>query len=150
VDTSSLIDWLEETYPPENFPGIVQRVDDLIADGRFFLSEEVWKECQQADQETKRWCAGRKASIVVATDAAIAAEAANILARYQGLVNPRMNKGGADPFVIAVARIRAAMVVTGERGGSTARPKIPFVCDDNGIPHTNFLGVVRMEGWRLF
>ena len=38
--------------------------------------------------------------------------------------------GNADPFVIAVARVRKLSVVTGEkRRGNLARPKIPDVCD---------------------
>jgi hypothetical protein len=149
VDTSALIDWLEETYPPEHFPAMIQRVDALIADGRFLISEEVYKESQQSDQETKRWCVPRRDRIVVPTDTQAAAEAARILAAFPGLVNPRTNKGGADPFVIAVARLRGATVVTGERGGKPARPRIPFVCDQMGIPHTNFVGMVRIEGWRF-
>jgi hypothetical protein len=139
VDTSALIDWLEETYPPASFPGIVQRVDDLVDSGRFILSEEVWKESQRVDQETKLWCAARKDAIMVPTDAEIAAEAANVLQRYPKLVDPRTNKGGADPFVVAVARLRTATVVTGERGGSPARPKIPYVCDELSAMSLAFL-----------
>jgi hypothetical protein len=147
VDTSALIDWLERFYPPANFPTLLTRVDDLITEGRFFLSEEVWNECQQVDVATKQWCAPRKGSIAVGTDAAVAAEAAIITTQYHGLVNPATNKGGADPFVIAVARLHAATVVTGERGGTASKPKIPFVCGDLHIPCISFLEVIVRESW---
>jgi len=49
VDTSALIDGLERYYPEENFPGLWTKVDSLIKDGRFLISEEVWEELRQKD-----------------------------------------------------------------------------------------------------
>jgi hypothetical protein len=58
------------------------------------------------------------------------------------------NRNRADPFVIALARMRGATVVTGEGSDGTAnRPKIPFVCEQLGINCVRFLDVVTLEGW---
>jgi hypothetical protein len=54
----------------------------------------------------------------------------------------------ADPFVIAVAQLRSATVVTGEGSdGTTNRPKIPYVCDDLGVGCFRFLDVIKAENW---
>ena len=59
VDTSALIDGLERYYPEENFPGLWRKIDILIADGRFRISEEVWEELQQKDERAKEWAQPR-------------------------------------------------------------------------------------------
>lgn len=147
VDTSAIIDWLEVYYPPAHFPGLIDRVDELIDQGRFFISEEVWREAASTDQMAKQWCARRKDSIVVPTDSAVTAEAGRILERFPGLANPLSGKGSADPFVIAIARLRAATVVTSEGSSNAQRPKIPFVCKHLGIPCCPFIGVIQAERW---
>ena len=56
----------------------------------------------------------------------------------------------ADPFVIALASVRGATVVTGEGSdGTDSRPKIPYICEVMGLLCTRFLGVVQTEGWRF-
>lgn len=82
------------------------------------------------------------------SDAAVLAEAANIAARFPGLVDVQRNKGSADPFVIALARLRAATVVPGEKFGTATRPNTPDVCKALSIPRLTFLEIVRAEGWR--
>lgn len=49
----------------------------------------------------------------------------------------------ADPFVIGVAQIKGAIVVTGETGGSANQPKIPYVCNDVGLDCVGFLDIIR-------
>lgn len=122
-----------------------ERVDDLIGDGRLLISEEVWVESQVRDAPVRAWCTPRKDMIVVATDAAIAARVTDIVTEFHGWAVGQRNR--ADPFVVAVALQRSATVVTGERGGTIRRPKIPFVCDRRSVPHVEFLDVIRQEGW---
>jgi hypothetical protein len=56
----------------------------------------------------------------------------------------------ADAFVIAVARVRGAVVVTGEGpDGNENRPKIPFICQNLKIRCVRFLDIVRLEGWKF-
>jgi uncharacterized protein DUF4411 len=148
VDTSALLDGLERYYPEEAFPVVWQRVDGLVGEGRFLISEEVWEEVSAKDAIAKAWCEPRKEALVVPTDAAIAAEVQGILTAHERLVMNMKGRNRADPFVIAVARLRGATVVTGEGSDGTAeRPKIPYVCGQLNLPCFRFLDVIRAEGW---
>jgi len=148
VDTSALIDGLERYYPEEHFPGLWEKVDELVDDGRLIISEEVWEEAQTKDAVVQAWCEPRKDSIVIPTDTAVAQEVQRILATHQRLVMNLKGRNRADPFVIAVARIRGATVVTGEGSdGTENRPKIPYVCERLGIECVKFVDVIRLEGW---
>ena len=67
---------------------------------------------------------------------------------YEKLVKDLKNRNRADPFVIAVAQMCDATVVTEEAGpGSTDRPKIPGICASLGIDCFTFPDLIRAEGW---
>lgn len=148
VDTSALIDGLERYYPQEAFPALWERIDALVDDGRFFISEEVWEEVQLKDAIAKEWCEPRKDRLVVPTDADIASAVRTLLVSHERLVMNMKGRNRADPFVVAVAQLRDAVVVTGEGPDGTAnRPKIPYVCQQVGIHSLNLLDLIRNEGW---
>lgn len=148
IDTSALIDGLERYYPEQTFPGLWARVDDLINEERFLISEEVWEEIESKDAVVRAWCEPRKDSIVIATDSSIATEVQHILTAHDRLVMNLKNRNRADPFVIALAALRNGTVVTGEGSDGTAnRPKIPFVCQRLGISCIRFTDVPTLEGW---
>jgi hypothetical protein len=148
ADTSALIDGLERYYPEEHFPGLWERVDELVGEGRLIISEEVWEEAQSKDAVVKAWCEPRKDAIVVPTDATVVQEVQRVLTGHERLVMNLKGRNRADPFVIAVASIRGAVVVTGEGSdGTESRPKIPLVCAHLGIECIRFLDVIRLEGW---
>ncbi|MCL4448437.1 MAG: DUF4411 family protein [Actinobacteria bacterium] len=150
VDTSALIDGLERYYPEEHFPGLWERVDEVVAEGRLIISEEVWEEAQSKDAVVKAWCEPRKDAIIVPTDATVVQEVQRVLVGHKRLVMNLKGRNRADPFVIAVASIRGAVVVTGEGSdGTDSRPKIPFVCAHLDIECVRFLDVIRLEGWRF-
>ncbi|MGI8840280.1 MAG: DUF4411 family protein [Caulobacteraceae bacterium] len=58
-------------------------------------------------------------------------------------------KSGGDPFVIAQALVTHPYhtVITGELGGSANSPKIPFVCQAEGVPLINLLDLIDAEDW---
>lgn len=148
VDTSALIDGLERYYPEDHFPGLWERMDELVSEGRLIISEEVWEEAQSKDAVVKAWCEPRKNTIIVPTDATVAQEVQRVLTGHERLVMNLKGRNRADPFVIAVAKIRGAIVVTGEGSdGTDSRPKIPFVCNHLGIECIRLLDVIRLEGW---
>ena len=149
VDTSALIDGLERYYPANQFGGLWEAVDELIDDERFFFSEEVWEEIKKKDEVVKAWATPRKDRLAVATDPVIATEVQAILTRFKRLVMSGGRRNRADPFVIAVAKLRHATVVTGEvmDSGNDRRPKIPFVCRELQIPCIRFTELIGAEGW---
>ncbi len=71
----------------------------------------------------------------------------SILDIHERLVMSGRGRDRADPFVIAVGLLKSATVVTGEKGGTQNRPKIPFVCDDLGIPCFGLIDLIRQEDW---
>lgn len=151
VDTSALLDGLERYYPESMFPGLWERIDGLIGAGRFFISEEVWTEARVHDAATKAWCDTRgKDSLAVSTDAVVTREVTGILTQFPKLVANMKGRNRADAFVIAVARLRKATVVTGEGSdGTENRPKIPYICQQLGVPCIRFMDLIRAEGWQF-
>lgn len=148
-DTSALIDGIERFYPIANFPGLWERMDELISAGRLLVSEEAWNEAVSADAALKEWCnedgAGREACIAL-TDSAVAAVAGAIARQFPKWIT-QGRKNGADPFVIAVAEVRGCAVVSGETNGGPGKPKIPYVCGERNVEHVRFTDVVIREGW---
>jgi hypothetical protein len=134
LDTSALLDGLERYYPESAFPALWERVDDLIADGQLVASEEVVEEAGKKDALAKAWFEERDAALfVVPTDADIAGRVQAILMAHPRLVKEMKGRNRADAFVIAVAQVRGATVVTGEGAdGNDNRPKIPYICGQMG------------------
>jgi hypothetical protein len=151
VDTSALLDGLERYYFEVSFPGIWEKVDQLIADGRFFISEEVYDEAKKRTGVVRAWCDRDKSGkLIVPTDGAVTREVKAILADTPRLVMTLKGRNRADPFVIALAKVRGATAVTGEGDDGTEKhPKIPYVCAKRGVICTRFTALIRDEGWRL-
>jgi hypothetical protein len=151
VDTSALLDGLERYYPPEIFPALWDSVDELVDEGRFFVSEEVWEEACVHNAAAKAWLEGHgKDKISIPTDVAVAQDVQGILVDYPRLVANMKGRNRADAFVIAVARQHGAVVVTGEGSdGTDSRPKIPFICQRMSIQCVRLLQVIKAEGWKF-
>lgn len=148
-DTSALIDGIERFYPITNFPALWDRIDDLISEGRFHVSEEAWEEAVSVDSVLKEWCTDSTANrdrCIVPTDAAIGTVAGAIASQFPQWVR-QGTKNQADPFVIAVAEIQSWTVVSGETNGGPGKPKIPYVCSIRQVRHMRFTNVVVREGW---
>ena len=148
VDTSALIDGLERYYPEENFPMLWERIDTLVAERRFFISEEVLEELREKDEPASEWAEARLELLVIPTDSNIMRATRGVLTGHPLLVKNMKNRNRADPFVIGVASLYGATVVTGEGSdGSANRPKIPYVCDQIGVECIRFLELIQNEGW---
>lgn len=148
VDTSALIAAWQERYPPENFPRVWERFDDLIAAGRLVAPTEVLRETSKRSDELHGWLKQRGTMFRELADS-IQIEAANVLAVYPRLVGERKLRTSADPFVIALARVESLQIVTDEKPtGNPNRPNIPDVCVGMGMPQTiNLLQLIQAEGW---
>ena len=81
--------------------------------------------------------------MLVPPDEAIQKRVAEILGKYPRLVDTLKGRSQADPFVIATAMERDAVVVTGEIMGTATKPRIPFVCQAEGIRCITFLEMIR-------
>ena len=142
VDTSGWLDGWRRNYPPDVFPTLWGSIEVQITAGSIFSSEEVYVELAKKDDDLHKWIQARK-HMLVAPDEAIQKRVAALLAVYPRLVDTLKGRSQADPFVIATAIEAKAKVVTGEAFGTPDRPRIPLVCQVEGIACITFLQMIR-------
>ena len=136
-------------YPPDIFPTVWQRLEDLVIAGELIGTDEVLTELQRKDDDVYSW-ARDHSSMFIPVDQQAQVQVATILTTYPRLVDTRRNRSQADPFVIATALIHSCAVVTGERPtGNIEKPNIPDVCNALGIRCLDLLGVFREQGWQV-
>ena len=147
MDTSAIIDGWIRYYPPDVFPPLWDKLDELIRSGDLRATEEVLEELKKQDDAVHKWAAARD-EMFCPLDEPVQLAAAEVLKKHQRLVDNRMNRPKADPFVIALAKVNGCIVITGERAtGSLDRPNIPDVCNDLRIACSNMLGLFRDQRW---
>lgn len=117
----------------------------MVSVGTLFCSEEVLVELERQDDELTKW-AKSQASIFISMDAAIEAAVKRVVA-IPNVVKGVSTKHSADPFVVAVAMVRSATVVSNEGVGSPQNPKIPFICGKLGVKHLSLAQFVASQGW---
>ena len=142
IDTSALLDGWMRWYPPDVFPSVWQRFDQLIEAGSVVAPDEVLRELARRDDELHDWC-NQHPKLFVPLDEAIQYSTLEVLNQFPRMVDQRPGKNLADPFVVALAKVRQLTVVTGELGGTQDRPKIPFVCKHFGIRPINLMELFR-------
>lgn len=142
VDTSAWLDGWRRYYPRDVFPTLWEKVEALVAAGEIIASEEVHVEIAKKDDDLHAWMQARKA-MLVPPEEAIQLLVGEILGKYPRLVDTLKGRSQADPFVIATAIERRAVVVTGEVTGTVEKPRIPFVCNAVGIRCITFLDMIR-------
>jgi hypothetical protein len=148
IDTSSLTT-MRRVYPVDVFPGVWNKLDELADNGTLVSVDPVLRELEVQDDVVTAW-ARQHESAFVPLDDAIQEEATRILAAHPGLVDLKQRKGGADPFVIACARVNSCAVVTEEnKTHGSARVKIPNVCDTMNLKCLRLLEMLRLEGLKL-
>lgn len=111
-------------------------------------SLEVYFELQKKDDEVSEWAKERKDTLFHDIDETSQAAVVELMANYPKLVDTSTGKSGADPFVIALAKSPpTSTVVTQEAGGSAKSPKIPFVCQVEGLTCISVLEMIDNEDW---
>lgn len=124
-------------------------MDAAARKGEILVIDEVVLELKRKDDGLHSWVEARE-GMTVPIDEEVQHRLSEIMGKYPRLVDTRKNRSGCDPWVIALARVRALTVVTGEKStGSLVRPKIPDVCKDLNIPCIEIVDFFRKQGWRL-
>lgn len=150
LDTSALLDGWVRYYPPDVFGTVWTSLAQLGKAGTAIVTEEVVVELEKKADDVCKWT--KKELTVVPIDGPIQVEVGQILAVHPRLVDNRKNRSKADPFVIALAKIKGFTVVTGEKpSGNLEKPKIPDVCGalNPAVPYMNLLGLFRQQSWRV-
>jgi hypothetical protein len=148
IDTSSLIEGFRNLYPYEVFPTLWNDyLPGLVNSGDLRASEEVRVELKRRDDELLQWIVDYADDFFVEIDEDIQREVIEILSDHRELVHVGRGRSGADPFVIALAKLHGASVVTEEGGGSPKKPRIPDVCDALGIRCLKLIHLIQEQGW---
>lgn len=148
-DTSSLIHAWRRAYPPHRFAPVWNAFDALIDDGRMLASIEVFHELKKKDDDVYAWAKDRKEALFREIDDDVQSEVVRLMATYPRLVDTKTGKSGGDPFVLAQALAGAPplTIVSEEAGGSEKSPKIPYVCQQEGLRVINLLTLIEEEDW---
>jgi hypothetical protein len=139
-------------FYPSRFPSLWTGVADLIAAGRLVSVREVLNELNQylEDDFLKDWARNNRHIFVAPTNDELTFVAKIFsVQHFRTLISQKSILKGtpvADPFVIAVARVKRACVVTQEAKKPNAA-KIPNICEHFGIDYTNLEGFMKKEDW---
>lgn len=150
IDASALFDGWTRWYPMDVMPTLWERIDGLIQQGRLVAPEEVFLEIKRGNDSLIKWTKDRKV-MFLPPDQALDIGVQDIVNRFPMFLPERSPDGvWADPYVIALARSRGGIVVTGEKAAASnaKAPKIPNVCAALGVESMGFLELIRKEGWR--
>jgi len=148
-DTSSFVNPWAKWYPPNTFPTIWQRLDQLIQSNKIISSDEVFRETEKQADDLHEWLKQRQ-QIFIPLDEDIQIATIEIQQQFPKLVDYNKQRSQADPFVIATAIVYRKTLVTEEiPSQSVNKPKIPNVCQHFGLEYINFLELMKREQWRF-
>jgi len=145
LDSDAIINaWRD--YPIHNFPNIWEWVEKLGSNKIGGMSEVVFKELEKGGDECYDWFKERKPLFVHPNSEEIQNEVRRLVNNYNnfGIIT---GKNEGDPYVIALAKVKEADVVTNESPSNNMNgPKIPDVCRVEGIRILKFVQVITKEG----
>lgn len=145
LDTSALLDARVRYYPPDVFPKLWDKFEDIIEGGTIRASELVKKELERKDDEVLKWA--KSMDLFLDVDEEIQIEVSKILKQFPRLVAEGGQRSMGDPFVIALAKVKKCTVVTSEDIGTEKSPRIPYVCQELRVNCISILDLIRKEGW---
>jgi hypothetical protein len=117
-DTSAILDAWVRHYPPDVFPTIWERMDQVARAGQIFVIDEVVTELKRKDDGIYKWIEDRE-SMIVSVETDVQSCLVEIMASYPRLVDTKKNRSGCDPWVIALAQARGLCVVSAEKASGT-------------------------------
>lgn len=145
-DTSAWLQCWARSYPRDVFPALWARLEDMLDDGKIVCSDEVLRELSKQEDDLTVWLRTKSGSFLELSEE-IQDATNEILAAHPYIAKEFGRRSHADPFVIAVAKVRGCTVVTQEDRGSDAKPRIPLVCETFDIPCIDMITFIRQEGW---
>lgn len=162
IDTNVFLDiWCPpdtNIFSKHRMPELWEHIEKLVDAGRIIATREVYDELKDhAADDLLEWLNGHK-SMFVETDLVIVGHAKTIIndiyTKYKGGYKPDQ-KNAADPFVVAVALSRQAIVFTQESNlglhnpKDVKAPKIPNVCETCEVECVNMHEFIEREGFSI-
>jgi hypothetical protein len=152
IDASSLIE-IKQRFPQKVFPGVWEKVQDLIRERRLIAPDEVFREIEK-DDVLGPWAKRHKKMFLKLDQEQIDA-ARDVTARFPSLAKPGTFSPAADPFVVGLARVQSqrlsasllepeskCVVVTEERPAG-----IPAACKHHSLACISHIQMFEREGW---
>lgn len=146
-DTSSLLNGRRDLLPPATFPTLWENIEEMIRSGSIRCADLVRDELAAREDDVHQW-AKNQVDLFMPLTQDIQLAVREVLAQHERLIGVGSGRSGADPFVIALARVHDGAVVTEETlSRNLTKPKIPDVCDSMGVRSLNLMGFVQEQGW---
>jgi hypothetical protein len=149
LDTSSLMNAWNRNYQIDILPSIWEHVETTLRSGVAVATVQVFEEIKKKDDAFAEWFEERK-DVFEPIDEPHLENLSGIMERYPRIASAGSGRNFADPWVISLAQCYdpPCCVVTEEGTSRNANnPKIPFVCDSEGIEWCTFNGFLRKSGW---
>jgi len=156
IDTSSLIE-LNKHNPMDVYPGVWEKIEQLINSNRLVAPKEVFNEIKQTDDSLFAWSKTQSKMFIEPAIRQIEI-VKDILDKYPSLIKID-RRYDADPWVIALAielitkpqqplfTIRRIVVTEEKLRGN--KIKIPLVCEKFTIESIDIIDMFRVEGWKF-
>ncbi|MBK7889298.1 MAG: DUF4411 family protein [Bdellovibrionales bacterium] len=147
-DTSSLIWAMRTAYPLDVLPPFWEKMSDAASAGLIISPEAVKDEIGARDDDLLKWTKESKFPFAP-MDGAQATNMKTVMSKCGPLIDPTRKKDEADPYVVALALAKSAVIVTQENtlGPSSPRMKIPDACKVMGLQSINLLSFIREMKW---
>jgi hypothetical protein len=134
---------MQRHHPYDVFESLWIKVANLIDDGIAISCDEVFDELSIGNDYLLEWAKQRKEAFILSgPDIQILVR--DILRNFPTLVTGSRRANGADPFVIALAKIKNCTLVSDESRAGVGQPaKIPNVCETYGVRLIKFINFLR-------
>lgn len=143
-DTSAILDAWVRYYPPDIMPDFWEKLAEMIENDEIICCKDVYNELEKKDDDIFSWCKERKEKFLE-LDEKIVVCLQEIMRKYPTIVDTSKGKHTADPIVISFSKAYNLTVVTGEKGGSEKKIKIPFVCNQEKVKCIDILTFIREQ-----
>lgn len=142
LDTNVFIN-MQRYHPYDVFGSLWQKMAGIIDEGRVISCEEVLDELSIGNDYLLKWVKQRKSAFIT-SGPDIQLMVREILKKYPDLVTGSRKSNSADPFVIALAKLKNCTLVSDETRAGNGQPvKIPNVCEAYGVRVIKFVDFLR-------
>lgn len=145
---SNILIGLIQRYPRDIFPNIWHNIEKLAENNAVCICSAVHDETSQADDDLYDWAKKLPRFVCPPTNEEFQ------IAKQIGEDHPGWVQGdhnGADPFIIAHAKVEGSIIVTEKRrkGPNTQNHnlRIPNVADEYQVKTIDFFAFIRHQGW---
>jgi len=150
IDTCSLTA-LPRVYPADIFRPVWDKIEGLIDEGALISCEDVFLELEAQDDQLHDWAKQQKEKgFFLPLTIDIQARTKEVLKSHPNLLDLKKRKSSADAFLIALALICDATVVSEEKpSGGPEKSKIPDVCAYYSVRCITLIEMLRDADFKL-